>query len=298
MKIISRIVVSLLMSALYVVAVYANNNENGKSENASAKASFVIKSPRFARPLIERWIEEYTKLNPATKIELATGVADNQALNLVLKDDDSVREDGKEVVYFGKYAILPVTARGSEVEKSFSNKELNLKKIKELFFHQVDVEGNSSKKPQFNNVVVYSGNGAESVSKVFAEYLGFQPSDYRGKRIAGDDQYLNYAISKDNNGITINTLSNIFDLQNRKLKSDLSLLQLNVRKAHESTFENSTNIDAVLELLEKEKIDGIPVEKIGFSYGIGNQEASKFVSWVLQNGVVYNHLYGLLNLKN
>jgi len=51
----------------------------------------------------------------------------------------------------------------------------------------------------------------------------------------------------------------------------------------------------VIELLESEPVDLIPVDNIGFAYSPGNKAVKEFLVWVLTEGKTFNHSYGILN---
>ena len=264
------------------------------SENVN---TFSIRTPKFVRPLIDRWVREYNKVNTHANVLIENGIGENSsALQLVL-DDNSV-SDGNAVVYFGQYAILPVTTRGSEAEHIIGGKALNDKKLKNLYFRQNELDALENGKKKVVDVNVYAGNSKSSVSKIYASYLGEDDANYRGKRISGDDAFLNIAISKDVKGVTINALPNIFDLQSRKLKSNLVILPLSMKKEYADDLSSNADLDKTISLLENEKIEGVPIEKIGFSFDMNNSTIRDFVNWIISNGTTLNHAYGLLNLND
>lgn len=255
------------------------------SENVN---TFSIRTPKFVRPLIERWVSEYNKVNTHANVLIENGIGENSsALQLVL-DDNSV-SDGNAVVYFGQYAILPVTTRGSEAEHIIGGKALNDKKLKNLYFRQNELDALENGKKKVVDVNVYAGNSKSSVSKIYASYLGEDDANYRGKRISGDDAFLNIAISKDVKGVTINALPNIFDLQSRKLKSNLVILPLSMKKEYADDLSSNADLDKTISLLENEKIEGVPIEKIGFSFDMNNSTIRDFVNWIISNGTTLNH---------
>ena len=134
------------------------------------------------------------------------------------------------MLYIGETAVLPITARSSEAARLLEGKHLNAKKLKQLFFLNDDFDEDVKKIKAFENIIIYSGSNASSVASSFAHNFGEESSSFRGKRISGDDLFLNTAVSKDPFGVTFNALSNIFDLKSRHLKSDLSLVGLDLMK--------------------------------------------------------------------
>ena len=148
----------------------------------------------------------------------------------------------------------------------------------------------------FENIIIYSGSNASSVASSFAHNFGEESSSFRGKRISGDDLFLNTAIAKDPLGVTFNALSNIFDLKSRHLKSDLSLVGLDLKKDLEKSFSDNGTLDEILLLLENGKPAEVAVEKVGLSFNNADDAVNRFLQWILENGTKYNHEYGLLNL--
>lgn len=280
----------LILVILFISSpIFAQNDVN---------ETIYIKSSRFAAPLIEKWIAEYTKVNPHVQIKLADNSvkAENVSLKVVVSNNSKNKlQIGEQTLFFGRYAILPVIGKENPLLAEFSKKKLNDKKIKELFFEQ-DILSDDTKPSKLNHdVTIYSGNNDESVAHSFASYFGYTSTSLKGKRISGDDAFLINAIQKDKTGITFNALSNIFDINTRELKDNISILPLDLKKEYRNYFSESVNIDNVIEILEAEPIDLIPIENIGFAYSPGNKLVKEFLTWILTEGKTFNHSYGILN---
>ncbi len=261
-----------------------------------AKETIYIKSTRFASPLIEKWIAEYTKANPDVSIKLAdnTVKADDISLKVVVANKNKP-QTSEQVLFFGRYAILPVAGKENPLLGELSKKKLNDKRIKDLFFEKDIPDEDEDSSVPATEVTIYSGNNEESVAHSFASYFGYTSSSLKGKKISGDDAFLINAIQKDKTGITFNALGNIFDISSRKLKADISILPLDVKKEYRSYFSESVDIDNLIGLLESEPVDLIPVENIGFAYTAENKSVKEFLAWVLTEGKAFNHSYGILN---
>ncbi len=279
-------------------ASFAKGNGANNSENNVR----TIKSPRFARPLIEKWIEEYSKIEPGLTFQIVKGSANQNDIDLSIVSDNQANTNINsinQIVYFGETAVLPITARSSEAARLLEGKRLNAKKLKQLFFlNEDDFEEDVKKNKAFETIVVYSGSNAASVASSFAHNFGEESSSFRGKRISGDDLFLNTAITKDPLGVTFNALSNVFDLKNRHVKADLSIVGLDLKKDLANTFSENGSLDDVLQTLEKGKPSEIAIEKVGIVFSITDDAVNRFLKWVLENGTKYNHEFGLLNLDN
>ncbi|MBR2097328.1 MAG: hypothetical protein IJ907_05505 [Prevotella sp.] len=295
--------IAVLLS-INISTVWAEGAEAGElsPESNATNASSVryVKAPRFARPLLERWITEYAKTQPGVEFQIAKGNQNqgNADLNVVFDNQSAnTKVFSHNVVFFGEFAVLPITASGSEAARVLEGKHLNSKKLKQLFFLNDDFDEDVKKVKAFENLIVYSGSNATSVAASFAHNFGEESSSFRGKRISGDDLFLNTALSKDPQGVSFNALPNIFDLQSRHIKSDLTIIGIDVKKGLEETFSDKATLDEMINALENGKVSEIAVERIGVSYNEGDDAVNQFLKWILENGTKYNHEYGLLNLS-
>ncbi|MBO7568740.1 MAG: hypothetical protein J6T11_00070 [Bacteroidaceae bacterium] len=257
-----------------------------------------VKVNKASKALVEKWIEGYKAVNPDVQIALVSGKNADADLTLV-----NQHQEGVNVTYVGRYALLPVTSTENPLLNDIQKKEWKSKDIKNLFFtaedldeeYEEEVEGKHNKLK--DKLTVYSGSSKTSLSDIFASHFGRTIDDLRGNRIAGDDLYLLSAISEDKASVTFNALSNLYDLSSRTLRSDLALLPLSV-KASQREVLRSGNLDETLELIENEDIDLIPVEDIGFTYNSFDADIEKFLQWIIRDGQQYNHAAGFLHLTN
>ena len=293
------VLLSINISTIWAEGALAG--ESSPESNAANTSSVrYVKAPRFARPLVEKWITEYAKTQPGVEFQIAKGNQNqgNADLNVVFDSQTAnTKVFSHNVVFFGEFAVLPITASGSEAAKVLEGKHLNSKKLKQLFFLNDDFDEDVKKVKAFENLIVYSGSNATSVAASFAHNFGEESSSFRGKRISGDDLFLNTALSKDPQGVSFNALPNIFDLQSRHIKSDLTIIGIDVKKGLEETFSDKATLDEMINALENGKVSEIAVERIGVSYNEGDDAVNQFLKWILENGTKYNHEYGLLNLS-
>lgn len=288
----------LVLTIVVLLGINISNIWAGNSSSNSSNVRYV-KAPRFARPLLEKWISEYSKTQPGIEFQIAKGGQDDIDLNVVF-DNQGVNTEGfsRAVVYFGEFAVLPITASGSEAAKVLESKHLNSKKLKQLYFLNDDFDEDVKKIKQFEKLVIYSGSNATSVTSSFAHNFGEESSNFRGKRISGDDLFLTTALTKDPLGVSFNALPNIFDLKSRHIKSNLSIIGIDVKKSLENSFSGNATLDELISVLEDGKVQEVAVDKIGVSYNQTDEAVNQFLQWVLTAGVKYNHEFGLLNLDN
>lgn len=293
----------IALATAFILSIHTSNiwaeSSNNPAEAPSVSNVHYVKAPRFARPLVEKWITEYAKTQPGVEFQIAKGNQnqDNIDLNVVFNSNDSIEENNNNIIYFGEFAVLPITANGSEAAKVLEGKHLNSKKLKQLYFLNEDFDEDVKKIKQFEKLVIYSGSNATSIATSFAHNFGEESTNFRGKRISGDDLFLNTALAKDPLGVSFNALPNIFDLGSRHVKGELSIIGLDLKKNLEESFSDKGTLDDIIDALEQGKVQEVPTQKIGVRYKQADEEVERFLSWVVTNGTKYNHEYGLLNLK-
>ena len=293
----------IALATAFILSIHTSNiwaeSSNNPAEAPSVSNVHYVKAPRFARPLVEKWITEYAKTQPGVEFQIAKGNQnqDNIDLNVVFNSNDSIEENNNNIIYFGEFAVLPITANGSEAAKVLEGKHLNSKKLKQLYFLNEDFDEDVKKIKQFEKLVIYSGSNATSIATSFAHNFGEESTNFRGKRISGDDLFLNTALAKDPLGVSFNALPNIFDLGSRHVKGELSIIGLDLKKNLEESVSDKGTLDDIIDALEQGKVQEVPTQKIGIRYKNAVEEVTRFLSWVVSTGTKYNHQYGLLNLK-
>ncbi len=258
------------------------------SLTASAQTEKIsLRIPNFARPLVEKWANDYKKNNHNIDFQFTTGKSqDNNTLTLTTDADG---------ISFARYAVLPVTTKDSEAAHLTASHRLNSKKLRSLFFVKDEWDDDTKDSKADQQVHVYTGNSTLSASRLYASHLKQESANYKGKKISGDDSFLTTAINRDPLGITVNYLSNIYDLNSRELRPTLALLPLELDKQGRQTFENG-RLDNIIDLLEQEQYAEIPIGNIAFEYNHTNTAVNDFVRWILTIGVQDLHQYGLLSL--
>lgn len=251
--------------------------------------------PKFGRGLVETWIKKYTEAYPDVHVRIVEKNKGQADLEFVSETPEG--DSGEHITYVGRYALLPVTTTENPLYERLSRKRLDEKDLKDLFFQKDILQKVGDEREgisPYEGLTVYSGTSRISGANAFASYFGCQTSQFRGKRIAGDDLYLLTAINKDHTGITFNNLAYIFDLQNRSLKPRLFLIPLDIKREQRDVLDNG-NLDETLQLLENNDVALIPLPKVGFTYN-DRTSVVDFLRWIVSEGQQFNHRFGFLTL--
>jgi ABC-type phosphate transport system substrate-binding protein len=286
-----------------MILILIGGSANAQTKSAAAipaqQEVVYIKGVRFVEALLEKWVEEYAKAQPGATVLIAKGASEG-AIEIVPKperDDDRALPTAPTSVFFSRYAILPIAGKDNALPEDLKKKRLNRKRIKELFFEKdLLAEDSDPDAGKSLAATVYSGSGSYSVSHSFAEHFGYEAGSLKGKKIAGDDIYLNHAVKKDANGISFNNLNYVFDIKSRRLNEGIVLLPLDLKKEYAEVL-NAPDLDQTIALLENKSIDLIPVEELAFVLPEKLSPAAiAFLEWALTEGQSYVNPFGFLRL--
>ena len=192
---------------------------------------------------------------------------------------------------------MPVSSSKNPFLKRIS-RGLSKRDVKYILFERdlldEDEDGDKADKYPFNVYSRISKNGGTAAT--LAHFFDAKPGSIKGKKLYGDERYLLNILRKDSVAFVYTGLDNVYDMRTRQLKSGLSLVSLNVRSKQKERLY-SGDVDHVLNLLENEPVEQIPVVRFGFAAGQDSRrEVADFIRWVLERGQQYNHALGFLEL--
>lgn len=304
----------LAFSVLTTVSTFAQNSvasekqdpgpdKTSLSENQPDPKVVVVTGARFSYKLVEKWIDEYNKVNPQIQIIVESrGSADPLKYDIlaeVYEHEEEFKKDRK-YIYVGRYAVLPVANNASSFARTYAEKGLNTDLIRQIFFH--DIFSDKSKQKAIEEpYAVYTRLQKAGVPIVFSKYFGYDQKDIKGTSIAGADEHLLKAILRDSTGVTYLPLSLIYDEHTRKAVEGIAVLpvDLNGNKKVNDEEKFYETIDRVLETLEgqdRDKIKNIPVDYLHLSVdkSKASDEAIDFLKWVNEHGHEYLRDFGYL----
>jgi len=261
----------------------------------------IITGARFSYPLVQKWIDDYSKINPDAQVIIESrGSADPAQYDILVEvyDQDPSVKATREYIYAGRYAVLPVANSRSAFSKIYADKGLNKDLITQLFFH--DTYSDKKEQPIKAPFTVYTRLQKAGAPIVFTHYFGFEQKDIKGKAIAGSDENLLKALLRDSSAVSYLPLTLLYDHLSRKQASGLTILPVdangNGKISDEEKFYG--DLDNVIQHLEGAKeLKNIPVAYLHLSVDKekAKPEAIEFLRWVRVNGQKDLHDFGYLN---
>jgi ABC-type phosphate transport system substrate-binding protein len=314
METISRttILIGILLttvSAFAQTSLLAVSENSTAVENLAKKATekqdkiVIVTGTRFAYPLVQKWIDDYSTINPSAQIIIESrGSTDPSTYDILIEVYDQGEEikKNREYLHIARYAILPIANSSSAFAKHFSDKGLNQDLINQLFFH--DIYADKEKETTINEpYTIYTRLQKAGVPIVFTKYFGYEQKDIKGKAIAGSDEHLLKAIVRDSTGVTYLPLTLIYDHVTKKPHNGLTVLpvDLNGNRRINDDEKFYGDLSTVIERIEGtnlKDIKNIPIEYVHLSVDKRNvnPRAIEFLRWVINNSQDDLHDFGYL----
>jgi phosphate transport system substrate-binding protein len=313
-NVIKSIGLSLVVSWLSVAQLTAQTNEvlakdapiqvGEKSKPISGKQKVVIVTgARFSYPLVQKWIDEYSLVNPNVQVIIeARGSNDPLQYDVLAEvfEPSEEAQKSREYLYIARYAILPIANAQSNFAREYVEKGLNQDLIKQIYFHDIfaDKENQKTIKSPYT---VYTRLQKAGAPIVFTNYFGYEQKDIKGKAIAGSDEHLLKAILRDTLGVSYLPLSLIYDINTQKAVNGLAVLPIDLNGNGKVSTEEKfyTDLPTVLQNLAEKTVknrQNLPISYLHLSVDKqkAHPEALKFLQWVAENGGNYLAKYGYL----
>jgi phosphate transport system substrate-binding protein len=267
--------------------------------NTAAQSTIKIAGTRFTYPLVQQWIQEFSRLHPSIEIQLAPAGIPADSLDILILAYTLTSQDipaHKTSVLAARYAQLPITNALNPVLKQYQTSGIKTNDLKDLFFQQ------EASRQKNTSLHVYTRDKPACASVAFAQHFNEKPqSIYASPNVIGvkgDDRTLLQAVKKDVHAVSYNNLGFIYDLQSRKLHDSLAVLPIDLNG--NGTLDPQENfyqsLDHVLKHLEEHPQNVIPTDRVNLVYAPAstNKATQLFIQWLLKEGQQYNHSYGFL----
>jgi len=292
----------LVFFALTAFFAQAQTNPDGASTLDKKKEPkiVVITGTRFTYPLVQKWIDDYNKVNPEVQLIIESrGTTDPSRYDILIEayQPDEEAKKTRDYLYIARYAILPVANSHSAFSKVYAEKGLNKDLIKQLFFHDITADKKAIKTP----FTVYTRLQKAGAPITFTKYFGYEQKDILGKVIAGSDEHLLKALLRDSIGLSYLPVNLIYDQATGKPHEGVTVLPVDLDgnskvSDSEKFYDNVSTVIQRLEERSPKDISNLPIEYLNLSVSKtdSNPEAIAFLEWIIQNGQKDIHEFGFL----
>jgi phosphate transport system substrate-binding protein len=298
---------------MLIVLIFSTSTQTVQAQTAQEMKGTVAISGAWALyPMTVKWAEEFQKIYPKIKVDIAAGGAGKgmaDALAGVVDIGMVSRDIYPQEVQKGAWWV-PVTkdAVVATVNENHPGvKNLLAQGIKHEIFQGIWITGKITNWNQVNKnnpnaqIHVYTRSDACGAAEIWARFLGKNQEDLLGVGVYGDPG-LAEAVKKDVLGIGFNNINYAYDPGTKLPISGIKIVPIDLNNNglvdNDENFYNSR--DEIVAAIASGKYPSPPARDLNFvCHGKPtNPLVITFIKWVLSDGQKYVPEAGYINLDN
>ena len=304
----------LVISLLFAVGCQKKTEEQLKEKGL--EGTITMSGAWALYPMAVKWAEEFQKIHPEVRIDVAAGGAGKGMADCLAEivDIGNVSRDiypaeiekGAWWVSVTKDAVVPTVNENNPVLKDLLSKGVKREAfigvwITEEVKDWKDVVPVTKKVFGETDLHVYTRSDACGAAKTWAKYLGNNQEDLLGVGVYGDPG-LAEAVKNDVLGIGFNNINYAYDAKTKKQVKGIRVLPVdldgNGQIGKDEDFYNSR--DEIVKAIATGKYPSPPARDLHFvSQGKPKRRVViEFIKWVLTEGQKYVSEAGYINLNN
>ena len=296
MKKLHSILISILSIAMLTACAPAN-----AVDNAQAKKSISVSGAFALYPLMQRWSEEYQKINPNITFDISAGGAGKGMTDTLAGAVDigmisrkiSTDEEAKGAYWaaVAKDAVFPMISVKNPVYADLVKKGVDQKTLIGIFITgDIKTWGQVVGRPEVKDEIhVYTRSDASGAADAWSGYLGNKKQEnLKGIGVSGDPGILD-AVIKDPLGIGYNNLGYAFEISSGKPPAGITTLPMDVNANGLADADEVLDTQAkALDAINTGKYPSPPARLLYLATkGKPGAEVQNFLTWALTDGQRY-----------
>lgn len=302
----------LVMSLLLAFAFQKNVQAGTTGENL--QGTITISGAWALYPMTVKWAEEFRKVHPLVKVDVAAGgagkgMADALAqvvdIGMISRDINPAEiEKGAWWVSVTKDAVVPTINASNPLVNGLLTKGVKKESFIGIWITNkvkdwkdvATATGTTSGKTEIH---VYTRSDACGAAEIWAKYMDKKQEDLLGIGVYGDPG-LAEAVKKDALGIGYNNINYAYDAKTKKPIEGIKVLPIDLNNngkidENENFYNNS---DEIVKAIAAGKYPSPPARNLHFaSKGKPKKIVVEFIKWVLTDGQKYVPEAGYINLS-
>jgi len=299
------------MVVLVVLGLCACGFDGDKeSKKSDAQGSIRISGAWALYPMMVRWADEYKKIHPDCRIDVAAGgagkgIAETLSglvdIGMVSRDiKPEELEKGAQYVPVVKDAVFPVMNANNPVLR-----DIELKGLTRKHFTALWIEGKASGWGQLaatkNNDAVHLFTRSDScgAAETWAAYLGKHQEDLKGVGVYGDPG-ITEAVKKDTLGIGYNNLNYAYDMKTGHPQIGIRIIPLDINEnGRIDPEEDLSTKDKAIAAVRNGRYPSPPARDLNIVVkGRFSGAVRDFVLWILKDGQKFVDEVGYIRLSD
>lgn len=307
----------LILSSLLVISLLVGlgvSASGAEKKVKPLKGTVTLSGAWALYPMAVKWAEEFQKIHPKVRIDVAAGGAGKGMADALAQvvDIGNVSRDiypaeikkGAWWVSVTKDAVVPTVNENNPILEDLLSKGVKRKVFIGIWItgkitDWKDLVPGEEKRYGRTTLNVYTRSDACGAAKTWAKYLGEKQEDLLGVGVYGDPG-LAEAVRKDVLGIGFNNINYVYDAKTKRQVKGIRVLPIdlngNGRIDKEEDFYN--NRDEIVKAITTGKYPSPPARDLHFvsQSKPKRKVVIEFIKWVITDGQKYVPEAGYINL--
>jgi phosphate transport system substrate-binding protein len=311
MRIIVRQALSLVISVCLLWPLAACGSQSNPQGEGTLNGTITISGAFALYPMMQKWAEEFTKINPGVTFDISAGGAGKGMTDALsgavdigmISREISVDEEGKGAFWVpvAKDAVFVVVN-----EKNPALQDLMAKGVPQKTFVGIYITGDIKTwgevvgRPEIKDEIhVYTRSDSSGAGDTWAKYLGKKAENLKGIGVMGDPGLLE-AVVKDPQGIGFNNLNYAFDPTSGTMVAGTAVLPIDRNDNGTADPEEIIQTKArAVEMVLGGKYPSPPARLLYLATkGQPTGLVQTFIQWILSDGQAYTSETGFISLTS
>jgi phosphate transport system substrate-binding protein len=297
---------NILILSIIVLIFASCSSKARKEQTINISGAFAI------YPLVVKWTEEYSKLNPDVRFNVSgggagKGLADALSgavdLGMFSREITQIEKDkGTWWVGLTIDAVVPTINSQNPYLEQIKQKGLTKSEFEKVFVtEEITNWGVLLNLEQGEDIVLHTRSDACGAAETWAKYMGKKQEDLKGIGVFGDPG-LAEVISKTPFGIGYNNTIFAYDTKTGRKRNGIELIPIDINENGKIDTDEYfyDTFDEILDAIAQGKYPSPPAREL---YFVSNGKPSKepvinFMAWCLTEGQKYVKEAGYVPLDN
>jgi len=226
----------LIVGVLFAAGCGKKNESDSQTDQL--QGTITLSGAWALYPMVVKWAEEFQKINPQVRIDVAAGGAGKGMADCLAEVVDigmvsreiypAEIEKGAWWVSVTKDAVVPTVNTNNPVLKELLAKGVTKESFINVWItEQINKWGQVAGNENTDSVHVYTRSDACGAAKTWAKFLGKNQEDLLGVGVYGDPG-LAEAVKKDTLGIGFNNINYAYDTETKKQLDQVRVLPIDI----------------------------------------------------------------------
>ncbi len=300
----------VVLLAIIVISGIQHETVKAKTDKEALKGTVILSGAWALYPMTVRWAEEFRKIHPEVRIDIAAGgagkgMADCLAgiVDIGMVSREIYPEEIKKGAWWvsvTKDAVVATINKKNPVGRKLLSKGARRKDLMDVWVTgKVKKWGEITGDEKFYRINVYTRSDACGAAGTWAKYLGKNQEDLLGIGVYGDPG-LAEAVRNDVLGIGFNNINYVYDAKTKEQIDGIQVLPIDLN--NNGQIDNDENFygnrDGLASAISSGKYPSPPARDLHFvSRGKPAEKVVlDFLKWVLTDGQKYVPESGYIKL--